>query len=219
MFFGRGHACFFGPNGKAEVSQAIFTRMHTIVNHICQKNPKHCPNVDEASEAITSNLGDEGEAAEANSTIGVIEFQYYRVEKTHNVEERFIDLVWRIRKMTKCDKALLLKKEEEGMFKVNIPSIKANIKFLTMTICCLQCDDQNDPVDGLPSNGTICELGCKIVDKPDTDFQGDDKDAVGSTGGRKQGEGGSKGGKGGGQVEVCSMVTVLIGLVLTYIYA
>lgn len=86
-----------------------------------------------------------------------------------------------------------------------------------MTRNLLQCDDQNDPVDGLPSNGTICELGCKIVDKPDTDFQGDDKAPVEDKGGRKQG--GSKGGKGGGQVEVCSMVTVLLGLVLTCIYA
>ena len=127
MFFECSHACFFGPNGKAEVSQAIFTRMHTIVNHICQKNPKHCPNDDEASGTITSNLGDEGEAAEANSTIGVIEFQYYRIEKMHNIEEKFIDLVWRIRKMTKCDKALLLKKEEEGMFKVSSHSIHFNL--------------------------------------------------------------------------------------------
>ena len=88
-----------------------------------------------------------------------------------------------------------------------------------MTRNLLQCDDQNDPVDGLPSNGTICELGCKIVDKPDTDFQGDDKAPV--EGGREKrvGAGGSKGGKGGGQVEVCSMVTVLLGLVLTCIYA
>ena len=131
MFFECSHACFFGPNGKAEVSQAIFSRMHTIVNHICQKNPKHCPNVigneDDPSGAITSNLGDEGEAAEANSTIGVIEFQYYRIEKMHNIEEKFIDLVWRIRKMTKCDKALLLKKEEEGMFKVSSHSIHFNL--------------------------------------------------------------------------------------------